>query len=76
MQRFGIKLAGWFYSEVGPLNQVVHIWAYDDFEDLQKKMRDVSTHPRWTNDYGPRVMPLIDVQRDQLMRGADFFPGP
>ena len=75
-EELGVKLAGWFYSEIGPLNQVVHIWAYRDFEDMQKKMRTVSTHPRWISDYIPRVVGLLAAQRDQLMRGGDFFPGP
>jgi len=25
-QKYGIKLAGWYYSDIGELNQVVHIW--------------------------------------------------
>ena len=24
-QDHGVKLAGWYYTEIGPLNQVVHI---------------------------------------------------
>jgi hypothetical protein len=24
------KLVGWWSTEVGPLNEVVHIWAYED----------------------------------------------
>jgi hypothetical protein len=28
--KYGVKLAGWYYSDVGELNQVVHIWAYRD----------------------------------------------
>ncbi|CAI8016620.1 hypothetical protein GBAR_LOCUS10180 [Geodia barretti] len=29
-ERHGVKLAGWFYSDLGDLNQVVHIWAFDN----------------------------------------------
>ena len=75
-EELGVKLAGWFYSDVGTLNQVVHIWAYDDSDDLHRKMRAVYQHPGWAGDYVPRVSGLLDVQRDQLMRGGDFFPGP
>ncbi len=25
--KYGIKLAGWYYSDIGDLNQVVHNWA-------------------------------------------------
>src|SRR6266567_4303951 len=26
------KLAAFWHSEVGPLNQIIHVWAYDSFE--------------------------------------------
>ena len=75
-EELGVKLAGWFYSDVGQLNQVMHIWAYKDSDDLHRKMRAVYQHPGWTGEYMPRVRGVIDVQRDQLMQGGDFFPGP
>ena len=27
-KKYGVKLAGWYYSDVGELNQVVHIWWF------------------------------------------------
>ncbi len=32
--KYGVKLAGWYYSDVGELNQVVHIWGYRDYAHL------------------------------------------
>ena len=26
------KLAAFWHSEVGPLNQIIHVWGYDSFE--------------------------------------------
>ena len=26
------KLAAFWHTEVGPLNQIIHVWAYDNFE--------------------------------------------
>ena len=75
-QEIDARLAGWFYSEVGPLNQVVHIWAYKGYEDMAQKVKAYSSDPRWISEYIPRVVPVLAAQRDQLMHGADFFPGP
>ena len=75
-QSHDVRLAGWFYDEIGSVNQVMHIWAYQGFADLEKKMKAVSTDLRWVEEYRPRVMNVIARQRDQLMFGADFFPGP
>ena len=26
------KLAAFWHTEIGPLNQIIHVWAYDSFE--------------------------------------------
>ena len=39
-QDYGIKLAGWYYIDIGHLNRIVHIWIYRDyshFEESRKK---------------------------------------
>ena len=75
-QEHGVKLAGWYYTDVGPLNRVVHIWAYNDYTHFQEARAAVTGDPRWSNDYVPRVRGLIVRQQDMIMQGADFFPGP
>ena len=72
----GIKLAGWYYTEIGTLNQVIHIWGYQDIEDMETKMRAVSADPRWVTDYLPRVLPLLANQKNQVMHPSDFCPIP
>jgi hypothetical protein len=72
----GVKLAGWYYSEIGTLNQVIHIWAYEDMEDMERKVEQVRKDPRWFGEYVPRVQPLLVSQRNQIMNGPDFFPRP
>ena len=52
-QDHGVKLGGWYYSEVGPLNQVVHIWAYEDTKHLIEGAEAVRADPRWTGEYMP-----------------------
>ena len=73
-QSHGVKLIGWYYSEIGTLNQVIHIWGYEDVEDLEKKMEAVRTDPRWVNDYLPRVQPLLLSQKNQIMSASEFSP--
>lgn len=75
-ERAGIRLAGWYYTEIGPLNQVIHIWEYQDMEDMEKKMQAVRDDPKWFGEYVPRVQPLITNQRNQIMHNSDFFPRP
>ncbi len=73
---YGIKLAGWYYTDVGPLNRIVHIWAYRDFAHFEEAREQFRQDPRWQNEYLPRVRGLIVSQQDMIVRAADFSPEP
>lgn len=72
----GVKLAGWYYTDIGPLNRVVHIWAYESFAHFEQAREAVRSDPRWQDEYLPRVRGLIVRQQDMIMQAADFFSGP
>ena len=69
----GVKLAGWYYPEIGDLNHVVHIWVYQDYEHMEKAKQQFRSDPRWLNDYLPRVKGMIRRQRNQIMKAADLM---
>ncbi len=75
-RKYGIKLAGWYYSEVGTLNRVVHIWAFRDWAHLEASKVEMRNDPDWVDTYVPRVMPLIVKQANQIMLSSDFSPEP
>ncbi len=75
-QKHGVKLAGWYYSEVGELNQVVHIWAFNDEAHMAEAKGKVAADPDWTGKYLPRVHGLIESQKTYLMMSPDFAPVP
>ena len=72
----GVKLAGWYYTEIGILNQVIHIWAYQDIEDMENKMQAFRSDPRWVNEYVPRVRDMVVSQTNQVMNAPDFLSPP
>jgi hypothetical protein len=39
------RLGAFFHSDIGVLNQVVHIWPYDDLEEMQRARVDSSADP-------------------------------
>lgn len=75
-ESYGIKLAGWYYADVGRLNRVVHIWAYRDWEHLEQGKTGFRKDPRWTGEYLPRVRGAILRQQTQVMVSPDFAPEP
>ena len=70
---YGIKLAGWYYTDIGKLNRVVHIWAYRDYTHFDQARQAVRSDPRWVDEYLPRVKGLVVRQQDQIMLASDFF---
>jgi hypothetical protein len=72
----GVKLAGWYYTIIGPITQVIHIWQYDSLAHLETAKAAVEADPRWGGEYLPRVQPLLVNVRDQIMMAADFAPQP
>jgi hypothetical protein len=75
-RKYGVKLAGWYYSDVGELNQVVHIWAFRDHAHMVEAKAEIAQDPEWTGKYVPRVLPLIQAQKTYLMLSPDFAPEP
>lgn len=67
------KLVGWWSTEVGPLNQVVHLWAYDDAGHREKTRAAQNADPRLAA-YRPKVLALIVSQTNMLLTPASFSP--
>ncbi len=74
--KYGIKLAGWYYSDVGDLNKVIHIWGYRDVAHFEEAKAQVAKDPDWTGKYLPRVAGLLVSQKTYLMLSPDFAPQP
>jgi len=41
------RLLGCFVSEIGPLNQVVHLWVYDSLADRERRREALDADPAW-----------------------------
>ena len=41
------ELVGYFSTEIGPLNQIVHIWAFADLADRAARRATLAADPRW-----------------------------
>ncbi|MCH8236221.1 MAG: NIPSNAP family protein [Chloroflexi bacterium] len=72
----GIKLAGWYYTDIGTLNRAVHIWAYEDYAHYEKARAAFRSDPGWINEYMPMTKGLILKQTSQMMNAAPFSPQP
>jgi len=67
------RLLGFFVTEIGPLNQVVHIWAYDSLADRETRRVALDADPDWTAFKQTNVGSF--VQQDvKILRPAPFSP--
>jgi hypothetical protein len=41
------NLIGFFQSEIGTLNQVVHLWGFDDLNERQRRRAEMAKDPAW-----------------------------
>jgi hypothetical protein len=67
------NLVGYFTSELGVLNQVVHLWAYEDLQDRAARRARLLAHPEW-NAYAAKVQPLVLNQENKILIPAPFSP--
>jgi hypothetical protein len=66
-------LVGYYTTEIGPaINQVVHLWAYDSFEDRLRRRALLAQHPGW-QAYVKKMRPMLVAQTNRLMRPTAFF---
>jgi len=67
------NLLGYFSVEVGPLNQFVHLWAYESFEERLRRRALLAAEPLW-QQYLQRGMPLIQSMESKLLVPTAFSP--
>ena len=66
------KLFGHWYTEVGPLNQVVAIWPYDSLEQRAEIRAAAEASGKWPPDTGE----LIASMKSEIFTPAPFMPPP
>jgi hypothetical protein len=60
-------------SDIGPLNQVVHLWRYASLSDRERRRRKLLAEPGWAS-YLEQVPCYVERMRTQILRSARFCP--
>ena len=64
------KLEGYWVTEIGPLNQVMHMWSFADFNERARLRGELGKNPRWTGEYIPLLRPLMVRQDVRLLNAV------
>ncbi|MEC7765132.1 MAG: NIPSNAP family protein [Pseudomonadota bacterium] len=70
-QRILGDLVGFYDTEIGGMNQLIHLWRYSSFEDRKDRRERLFKEPVW-QDFAKNVIPLIETQETSLLNPAPF----
>ena len=57
---------GYYVSEVGDLNQIIHMWRYESLEQRSDKRTALFADPAWLG-YVAKLGPMIVRQRNAIL---------
>ena len=69
------RCLGWFTTQEGQLNQVVHLWAYESQADREQRRNALAADPAW-GEYLARVAQadVLLAMENRLLKPTDFSP--
>ena len=65
-------LVGYYTTEIGPLNQVVHMWGYESLEDRAQRRAKLAADPEW-GEFLKKQTPLIQRMENKILMPAKFM---
>lgn len=63
-------IAAFFHTDVGPLNEIIQIWPYEDFADRARVRAEVAKETRWP----PDLSEFIVNQKVEVLTPFPFAP--
>ena len=68
------KCLGYWTSEIGELNQVVHLWEYDDFAHRTSARASLAKDKDWQKQYLPEARECHLYQESTVLIPSDVTP--
>ena len=65
-------LVGYYFTDIGPLNQIVHMWGYTSLNERSLRRKKLFENKSWLT-YIEKVRPMISSQKSKLLIPAPFF---
>ncbi|WP_326537352.1 NIPSNAP family protein [Pseudorhodoferax sp.] len=68
-------LLGFYVTEIGPLNQIVHLWRFASLADREQRRAALEADPAW-HHYRARSKELgvIREQESKILKPTSFSP--
>jgi hypothetical protein len=75
LQKHPARLVGYFTGDIGALNQLVHLWKFDDDADRRRFWTGVYADAAFMA-FAKKLRPNILTQENKLMMAAPWGPNP
>ena len=69
------RLCGYFTGDIGAINELVHLWKFEDDADRRAFWAGVYADPDFMA-FAKQLRPLLQSQENKLMLGAPWGPQP
>jgi hypothetical protein len=70
------KLIGYFQADTGMINQLVHLWKFDDDADRRAHWKSVFANKDFVEGFAVKFRPLVASQEVKLLTAAPWGPHP
>ena len=67
------NMVGYFYTDIGPLNQVIHMWGYDSMDDRFRRRAELQASEEW-QAYARQMRPLVSHIENKILVPTAFSP--
>lgn len=67
------QLVGYFSTDIGPLNQIVHLWAFESLDDRDRRRTALMLDPLWKT-FLPKLQSLIEKMDCKILKPTAFSP--
>ncbi len=73
IQRYA-ELIGYWHTDIGELNQVIHIWRYKSLDQRTLQRQKLYEDSEWQSKFLPEAMKMLEKQENKIMQASDFSP--
>ncbi|HEV8643276.1 MAG TPA: NIPSNAP family protein [Methylomirabilota bacterium] len=70
------KQEGFWTTETGTLNQLVHLWSYADLNERERLRQELSKNEAWTKEYIPQTRGFLLAQENKILSTVLPFEPP
>jgi hypothetical protein len=67
------KMIGFWTTDSGTLNSIVHLWAFEGFDERRRRRSALVAMPEWTK-FTDMIIPLIIRQSNRFLIPTSFSP--